>query len=69
MDGGRRPLSTKNMEKKACAEYNIATGCVMLGDLDLTTRWLDRADSDCTLSLSGPLKRPTAPNPPRHTGG
>ena len=57
MEAWMKLLSTKNMEKKACAEYNIATGCVMLGDLDLATRWLDRADSDCTLSLSGTLRR------------
>ena len=50
-------LDTRNLEKKACAEYNIATGCYMLGDAALAARWLDRADSDCQLSLSGTLRR------------
>ena len=49
-------LDTKNSEKKACAEYNIAVGFFMLGDKDLALKWLDRADADCALSLSPGLR-------------
>ena len=39
-------LDTSDLMKKACAEYNIAVACYMLGDYALALEWLDRSDSD-----------------------
>lgn len=39
-------LDTKNLWKRACAEYNIALGCYMMGQYDLALEWLDSADAD-----------------------
>ena len=50
-------LGTKNREKKACAEYNIALGCFMSGQPELAVKWLDRADADCPLSQSSTLRK------------
>jgi len=49
-------LGTKNMQKRACAEYDIALACYMLGDLDLALRWLDQSDKDCPVSLTPGLR-------------
>ena len=49
-------LNTNNIEKRACAEYNIATACYMLGDLDLATKWLDMSDKDNKIALSKGLR-------------
>ena len=46
----------KGDEKKACACYNTALAFYMLGDLDIATKWLDRADSLASLSLSPGLR-------------
>lgn len=50
-------LDTKNLQKKACAEYNIALACHMLGMQQLASEWLDRADSHFSLSLSDGLRK------------
>lgn len=50
-------LDTKNMERKACAEYNIALACYMMEDFALATKWLDRADADCPVELSTNLRK------------
>ena len=50
-------LTTRSRERKASAEYNIALGCYLLGDLELATKWLDRADKDCPLTLSPQLRK------------
>lgn len=39
-------LDTSDLMKKACAEYNIAVACYMLGDYALALEWLDRSDKD-----------------------
>ena len=39
-------LDTSDIMKKACAEYNIAVACYMLGDYPLALEWLDRSDAD-----------------------
>ena len=39
-------LDTSDIMKKACAEYNIAVACYMLGDYSLALEWLDRSDAD-----------------------
>jgi hypothetical protein len=57
MDSWMSLLNTKNMEKKACAEYNIALACYMLGDKKLALEWLDLCDKDFQLSLSPGLRK------------
>ena len=46
-----------NVTKRACACYNTALAFYMLGDLNLATKWLDRADGYATLSLSPGLRK------------
>ena len=46
----------KGSEKKACACYNTALAFYMMGDLDIATKWLDRADGLCSLSLTPGLR-------------
>ena len=50
-------LKTNSPEKKACAAYDIATACYMLGNYPLAIQWLDRADKECSLALSPGLRR------------
>ena len=47
----------KGDEKIACACYNIALSFYMLGDQKIATKWLDRADRLCSLSLSPGLRK------------
>ena len=49
-------VQTRNPEKKACACYNIALGCFMLGQYDLAVEWLDRSDKVMPVSLSKRLR-------------
>jgi L-rhamnose mutarotase len=50
-------VNTNNVQKRSCAEYDMALGCYMLGQLDLATKWLDRSDKDYPLSLSKGLRK------------
>ena len=50
-------LKSRDVQKQACACYNIATGFHLLGDDQLAARWLDMADQRCTLSLSAGLRK------------
>ena len=51
-------LSTKDLMKRACAEYNIAVACYMLGNYPLAEQWLDRSDEDNKLpNLSDSLRK------------
>lgn len=50
-------LSTNDPLKRACAEYNIATACYMLGDYDLATGWLNQSDKDNKLPYSDALRK------------
>ena len=50
-------LDTRDMLKRACAEYNIAVAAYMSGDMELALKWLDRSDTDNPLSLSDGLRR------------
>lgn len=43
--------------KRACACYNTALAFYMMGDLNLATKWLDRADQLDTPSLSPGLRK------------
>ncbi|MCF0175869.1 MAG: hypothetical protein HUJ94_03450 [Bacteroidales bacterium] len=50
-------LKTRNLQKRACYEYDIALGCFMLGQNKLAGEWLDRADADYALALSPGLRK------------
>ena len=50
-------LKTNNPERRACAAYDIATACYMLGNYPLALQWLDQADKECELFLSPGLRR------------
>lgn len=50
-------LDTGNLSKRACAEYDIALACYMLGDNALALKWLDQSDADSKLSLSAGLRK------------
>lgn len=50
-------LDTKNMQKKACAEYNIALSCYLLGQNSLALEWLDQADRDFRIQPSVSLRK------------
>ena len=50
-------LKTNSPERKACASYNIATACYMLGNYPLAIQWLDQADKECMLALSPGLRK------------
>lgn len=43
--------------KRACAEYNIAVACYMMGDYDLASDWLDMSDKENKLTLSDALRK------------
>jgi hypothetical protein len=47
----------KSYTKRACACYNTALAFYMMGDLDIATKWLDRADQYGTPSLSPGLRK------------
>jgi hypothetical protein len=46
MDQWFKLLDSYDLMKRACAEYNIAVACYMLGDYALAEQWLDRSDAD-----------------------
>lgn len=51
-------LDTSDIMKKACAEYNIAVACYMLGDYALALEWLDRSDADNNMpTLSDAMRK------------
>ena len=39
-------LDTNDLLKRACAEYNIAVACYMLGDFELADEWLKKSKAD-----------------------
>ena len=48
--------ATNNMQKRSCAEYNIAVACYMVGNNELALEWLDASDRDYPVSLSRGLR-------------
>lgn len=50
-------LDSVNVLKRSCAQYNIATACLMLGDASLASQWLDLSDESCRLPLSDTLRK------------
>lgn len=57
IDDWLKLVDTGNEQRRACAEYDIALGCYMLGQYELALRWLDQADADYPISLSGTLRK------------
>lgn len=57
MDIWMELLSTGNLQKRSCAEYNISIACYMLGAYDLALEWLDRSDKDYPLYQSRSLRK------------
>ena len=49
-------LDTRNLERRSCAAYNLATACFLMGDARLALEWLDRSDKDLKLPTSGKLR-------------
>lgn len=50
-------LSSKDVMKRACAEFNISVACYMLGDYRLASEWLDRSDEDNKLPISDAMRK------------
>lgn len=50
-------LSTNDLMKRSCAEYNLSVACYMLGDYQLATQWLDLSDKDNKLPISEALRK------------
>ena len=50
-------IGDNSYTKRACASYNTALAFYMMGDLNLATKWLDRADQFGTPSLSPGLRK------------
>lgn len=48
---------TDDNVKRSCAEYDIALGCLIMGQPQLASEWLDRSDEDCPISLSDGLRK------------
>ena len=52
-----RLLDTGNLQKRSCAQYNIALACYMTGEYELASEWLDRSDETGPISLSRGLRQ------------
>ena len=52
-----KKIGDNSYTKRACACYNTALAFYMMGDLNLATKWLDRADQYGTPSLSPGLRK------------
>lgn len=50
-------LENQNPLKRAALEYNIATAFYLLGDNELSAKWLDLSDKDNEMPLSSVLRR------------
>lgn len=57
MDIWMSMLDTKNMEKKACLEFNLATACYIQGRYDLAEEWIELSAKDMQLPLTGSMQR------------
>ena len=54
----------RSYEKRASIYYNLAVGCYLMDAFDLAAEWLDRADAEMKLPMSGTLRnRIKARNP------
>ena len=52
-----KKLDDNSYTKRACACYNTALAFYMMGDLNLATKWLDRADQYGKPDLSPGLRK------------
>ena len=52
-----KKVNDGNATKRACACYNTALAFYMMGDQNLATKWLDRADESAKLEFSPELRR------------
>ena len=52
-----KKVNENSYTKRACACYNTALAFYMMGDLNLATKWLDRADQYGTPGLSPGLRK------------
>jgi tetratricopeptide (TPR) repeat protein len=50
-------LQSHDKLRCACASYNIATACYMMGDYHLASQWLDNADQLAELLVSDGLRK------------
>lgn len=50
-------LDSMDIMKRACASYNIALSCHMLGDYKLAEEWLDLSDKETELPMSVTLRK------------
>lgn len=50
-------ISTNDLMKRSCAEFNISVACYMLGDYQLATEWLDLSDKDNKLPISAAMRK------------
>lgn len=57
MDIWMQLLSTNDLMKRACAEYNLSVACYMLGDYTLASEWLDLSDKDNKLPISEAMRK------------
>ena len=48
---------TDNVQKRSCAEYDLALGCFMEGQYQLALEWLDRSDADMPVYMSKDLRK------------
>ena len=49
--------STNNLQKRSCAEYNIAVACYMMREYGLALEWLDRSDADYPVAEARGLRQ------------
>ena len=57
MDIWMQLLSTNDLMKRACAEYNFSVACYLLGDYPLAIVWLDLSDKENKLPISDALRK------------
>jgi hypothetical protein len=50
-------LDSVDIMKRACASYNLALSCYMLGDYKLAEEWLDLSDKETSLPMSATLRK------------
>lgn len=50
-------LDTRNLTKRAAAEYDIALAFYLLGDYRMSSAWLEQSLADCNLTLAGILRK------------
>ena len=55
--GSVKKIGDNSYSKRACACYNTALSFYMLGDQNLATKWLDRADGYASLEYSPELRQ------------